>query len=142
MSNCLTCGKRFNPTFRRGSSFCTEDCEEVELTPTIPPRIKKLIEEHNIDLSKPVPCIYFIQCGDSGPIKIGVTVNLPARLRDLQASNPYELKVLTAIEKGSQKREWEIHGMFQHLRIRNEWFQPAQELLSFIDDVRGAEDGY
>jgi hypothetical protein len=60
----------------------------------------------------------------------------------LQAANPYELKVLTVIEDGGQKQERELHDRFKHLEIRREWFKPDKELLSFVDEVRGAEDGY
>jgi len=145
LTNCPSCGHRFNSTFRHGSPFCSEECKEYaspSIPSTTPPRIKERIEKHNIDLSPPKPCIYFIQCGDDGPVKIGVTINLPARLRDLQAANPYELKVLTVIEDGGQKQERELHDRFKHLEIRREWFKPDKELLSFVDEVRGAEDGY
>lgn len=47
--------------------------------------------------------IYFIQCGESGPIKIGHTKSLAARLALLQSANPHRLNPVGWMEGGRTK---------------------------------------
>lgn len=75
--------------------------------------------------------IYFVQCGEEGPIKIGHSTSPRYRVRELQNSSPYDLRLLGVLE-GDQKREKELHLQFGELRLKNEWFEPAPELLEFI----------
>ena len=84
-------------------------------------------------------CLYFIQCDDDGPIKIGVTVDLSGRLQALQLANHHELKII-ATENASLKREKELHERFGYLKIRGEWFKPGNELLAYIDVLRESQD--
>jgi hypothetical protein len=78
--------------------------------------------------------IYFVQAGGAGPIKIGISVDLAARLRQLQDNNHERLRLLRSI-KGTDAQEKLIHRRFSHLRVRGEWFRSEPELLSFIDQV-------
>jgi len=41
--------------------------------------------------------VYFVQAGEGGPIKIGVTRDIGGRLRTLQTGNPYRLRLLALI---------------------------------------------
>lgn len=75
--------------------------------------------------------VYFIQSECGGPIKIGVASFLPQRLAELQTARPDKLLVLLAID-GDQAREREIHVQFASARIAGEWFNPTNELLSWI----------
>jgi hypothetical protein len=76
--------------------------------------------------------VYFVRAGDNGPIKIGQAANLKNRLADLQQAHWEKLVVLAS---SGSLREREVHAKFRHLRIRGEWFQPADELVSFIADT-------
>ena len=63
--------------------------------------------------------LYFIRCGNF--IKIGVTNNVPRRLRDLQSSNPYPLElVYEGKGEGCEEESW--HTVFQHRHHQGEWF--------------------
>ena len=77
--------------------------------------------------------IYFLQSG-GGPIKIGFAVNIQARIDTLQLGNPEKLKLLKTVE-GSVSGEKEIHRRFSKDKIRGEWFNPTDELLSFIAKI-------
>ena len=80
--------------------------------------------------------IYFIQAGDNGPIKIGVTNNVRKRLSILQTFSPQKLKLLAIIE-GSYDKERLIHQIFSKLRVRGEWFKPEPDLLEYINRLSG-----
>lgn len=80
--------------------------------------------------------VYFIQAGDSGPIKIGIAMNLLSRIKHLQSQSPLKLNLLATIEGGLPK-EREIHKRFSAHRLHGEWFSPGEELLKFISDLNG-----
>ena len=82
--------------------------------------------------------IYFIQSGCGGPVKIGITDNLDARVNQIQNGNPEPVEVVAAydvvdrtaaidIEKG-------LHEFFKWHRIRREWFRPSCLMYDFIGD--------
>jgi hypothetical protein len=73
--------------------------------------------------------IYFIQCGDGGPIKIGRAQNAWLRLGELQAANPYPLALIGA-RNGDRKAESAYHARFSAHKIRGEWFSPVREILA------------
>lgn len=72
---------------------------------------------------------YFVRLGDDGPIKIGKSIDVPARIAKLQTSAPSPLNVLKVVTRNI---ETECHRRFHHLRSHGEWFAPAEELLAFI----------
>ena len=76
--------------------------------------------------------IYFIQMGDTGPIKIGQSVNPMLRIEQLQTANPETLRILWVYE-GDQYTESQVHELFKGNRIRGEWFAPTDDLISFIE---------
>lgn len=78
--------------------------------------------------------IYFIQEGDEGPIKIGHAKHPIDRLISLQTGNPSELK-LRACFPGYVRDEIALHKEFEAYRIRGEWFEPAEEILSKINKI-------
>lgn len=88
-------------------------------------RMRKFRQARNV-----ASFVYFIQAS-SGPIKIGVAVDVAARLAELQIGSHESLNLLGVVT-GDAAREGELHGMFSSLRIRGEWFRPADELLEFI----------
>lgn len=76
--------------------------------------------------------VYFIQCGDGGPIKIGYTDGDVERRRcNLQSGSPYPLALLGTMPGGA-KKEVELHQQFANARFRGEWFWPVVELREFI----------
>lgn len=75
--------------------------------------------------------VYFIQQGDSGPIKIGFSTNPVDRFINLQRNNPDRLYMLGVIP-GDQKLETELHQRFQGGEIWAEWFEPTPSLIEFI----------
>ncbi len=75
--------------------------------------------------------IYFIQTVEGGPIKIGVTTQLQARLSALATAHSKDLRVLGVLD-GERSVEKELHERFSHLRVKNEWFEPGEDLCQFI----------
>jgi T5orf172 domain len=74
--------------------------------------------------------IYFIR-SPGGRIKIGTTIRLSERLKQLVAEHGEGLEVLAVVE-GSYEAEKGLHDRFGHLRIVNEWFEPGDDLVGFI----------
>lgn len=76
--------------------------------------------------------VYFIQEGDSGPIKIGFTAGrVGSRLSALQSAHSRPLRIIGTIP-GDCGTEIDLHFRFSGHHIRGEWFQPSDELLVFI----------
>lgn len=81
--------------------------------------------------------IYYLQCSPDGPIKIGYTDgSINGRIRQLQATSPHVLVALGAHE-GSKEDERCLHGKFAKFRVRAEWFQPSDVILSHIAAING-----
>lgn len=79
-------------------------------------------------------CIYFIQAGDAGPIKVGFTSgDVQRRVTQLQTGNPSALAILGAI-KGTAERERQLHGRLSPWRAKGEWFKPHPDVLQVIED--------
>ena len=88
--------------------------------------------------------VYFIQQGQDGAIKIGVSDNPIRRLEDLQPHSPHPLRLVALIGQAGVplsltrgrafELEAELHKRFQTAHQRGEWFEPTSELLSFIED--------
>jgi hypothetical protein len=80
--------------------------------------------------------VYFIQMGDGGPIKIGITnQGIGKRLGALQTASPYPLHVRAILPVDSPADELAIHERFRSIRMLGEWFLPEPELLRFIGRV-------
>lgn len=74
--------------------------------------------------------VYYIQVGEL--IKVGHTKALHERIR----AYPPDATLL-AIEPGTRKLEQERHSRFHaHLKHGREWFADAEEVRSWIDQVR------
>lgn len=72
--------------------------------------------------------VYFIQRGEDGPIKIGVSVDVAGRLRTLRAASQEPLVLLGTLPGGAGL-EQALHDRFRDQRVRGEWFRPSPELL-------------
>jgi len=82
------------------------------------------------------PVVYFVSAGDVGPIKIGSARCLRKRLQQLATGNHERLYVL-AVEPGGRALERALHEEFAAHRRHHEWFEPATELLEYIEELRG-----
>lgn len=82
--------------------------------------------------------LYFIQAGDNGPIKIGVSSRVETRLRSLQTAHYEKLTCIkkTATKIDPYKIEKEIHRIFSRFRINGEWYSPDKYLTFFISSIR------
>lgn len=81
--------------------------------------------------------VYFIQCGDGGPIKIGYSKYESAenRLTTAQVYNPFLLKLL-CVMPGGRRKEVELHQQFSKFQILGEWFSSNKELLKIINSQK------
>lgn len=86
------------------------------------------------DIKESVSYVYFIQCGDNGPIKIGHTKDIDRRLSILQGANPQRLNLLGCF-LGDSIQESELHKQFKGDRISGEWFNSSNELLNIIQGL-------
>lgn len=82
--------------------------------------------------------VYFVQAGEGGPIKIGVAVDISARIAALQTAHWAPLRVLAEMP-GGEDQETELHGRFANLSIRGEWFHPGADLMALIRSVASGE---
>lgn len=84
--------------------------------------------------------VYFIECGEGGPIKIGIAQSVYSRMAALQSANPHPLECLVAVERIEARfLEEALHERFAEHHIRGEWFRPAPELVALIDAFRTGE---
>jgi hypothetical protein len=75
--------------------------------------------------------VYFIQQGESGPVKIGFATSVDQRIRQLKTSSPAPLRLLGAIETKKENERF-IHTLFGKFRLRGEWFKPDKSIFEFI----------
>ena len=81
--------------------------------------------------------VYFFET--QGMIKIGVSLNVPKRLKRVEAWTPFEIKMLGNIN-GGYPLEKQIHRKFKHLRVKGEWFKSDDHLLKFIEEIKTADE--
>ena len=86
--------------------------------------------------------IYFLQVAGNGPVKIGFTAKASAlpRLKSIQRAMPYDL-VLLGVMGGGKEEELHLHYRFLDHAIRNEWFRPHPDLLTWIAHHAALADG-
>jgi len=78
--------------------------------------------------------VYFVQRADGGPIKIGCSAFLDARLTQLAINTKAKL-VLLASAPGSFREEGRLHRQFAALRVEGEWFEDCAILRAAIAHV-------
>lgn len=81
--------------------------------------------------------IYFLKRAD-GLVKIGTTTNFYRRLSQLEKEHQ-QLDIL-GWQAGDKATEKSLHKRFASLRIINEWFYPATDLMNYIshEAIEGA----
>jgi len=75
--------------------------------------------------------VYFIECGEGGPVKVGWARDPRARRKELQVASPYPLKLVGA-KPGTVRDERSIHYDLSETRLRGEWFKRSDELEELI----------
>lgn len=73
--------------------------------------------------------VYFIRCGEDGPVKIGIASDVEARRTALQTAHFEELHVLRSVD-GTHRHERWLHDRYAANHIRGEWFRFDPEMLS------------
>lgn len=115
-------------------SFSADDMARMGMGVTRPKR------KPRTPVNSEGPVVYFIQAGESGPIKIGFTERPVAhRLSNLQTASADELRALVCVS-GTRQHESDLHFRFRDHHIRGEWFKPAADLLEYIASLREEVD--
>jgi len=83
--------------------------------------------------------IYFVHADGTNRYKIGLTVDLDRRMRELNGKQaPFENKLLWSIEVSDMRSaEKDLHDMFSNRRVNGEWFVFNE---SELDEVEGKYD--
>lgn len=89
---------------------------------------------------KPPSFVYFLQGGEGGDIKIGVSGNPAHRMADLQIGHGKPLQLLVVCT-GSYPLETRLHRWFREHRRIGEWFAPGADLLLFIEYAKVCPEG-
>ncbi|MBZ9922214.1 GIY-YIG nuclease family protein [Mesorhizobium sp. BR1-1-7] len=80
--------------------------------------------------------VYFIKpVGMDGPVKIGCTIDVQKRLRELEKSSPMQLEV-AAFVRGGLGLERKLHAYFQASHSHGEWFHRSIALAHLIEKLR------
>lgn len=79
--------------------------------------------------------VYFIQSGEAGNIKIGISTNPRSRLAKMQTDTPEPIRLLRLVP-GDRQRELSFHGAFEEDRANGEWFRPSPGLLTLIATLK------
>lgn len=82
------------------------------------------------------PCfVYFVQAGVGGPIKIGISTNVRARMVKMQTDAAAPLRLL-AIVPGDQQQEARYHRLVSSHKQSGEWFAPHADVFALIEAER------
>lgn len=76
--------------------------------------------------------VYFVECQETGRIKIGQSVDPPRRFYDLRCASPTELELMGMVEGVSEVALHEEFGADHH---HGEWFEPSDELHARIEEL-------
>jgi hypothetical protein len=105
-------------------------------------KLRQSVEDEEVADERPLipagcegdPLVYFIQAGNSGPIKIGRTKNAQQRKHHLQLATHHDLTLLAAF-KAPFWAEGQLHHFYTQERIRGEWYRPSPRLLRYIEEL-------
>lgn len=78
--------------------------------------------------------VYFVQGVDGGPIKIGTSRDVGARIADLQCASPVRLRLLGSVP-GDATLERRLHRRLAHHRVHGEWFADTVEVWRAIAET-------
>ena len=92
---------------------------------------EKICREEMIKATDLTSYVYFVRWRDR--IKIGHSINVYKRYRELQTSSPVDLKYIGSMP-GGPLVEKIIHFHFVRLCYKTEWFRSSPELKQFIEE--------
>jgi hypothetical protein len=78
--------------------------------------------------------LYFIRCQKF--VKIGIAVDVPARLVQLQTGNPHALTVLAVQQDVAETLEGRMHTAFLEDHHNGEWFRFSRTLRKIVLLIR------
>lgn len=76
--------------------------------------------------------VYFMRSTDTGRIKIGYSKDVLRRRNEIQAAHGGAIQILLTIS-GGPTMEGELHQRFAAHKVFGEWFEPAAEILAFVE---------
>lgn len=76
--------------------------------------------------------VYFIQSGESGPVKIGIADNPYKRLVELQVGSPERLTIRAMFMTETATDERRLHEEFEEEHISGEWFRSSPRLMALV----------
>jgi DNA-binding XRE family transcriptional regulator len=79
--------------------------------------------------------VYFVRAGKDGPVKIGWSKDGAVRIKALQTAHHMRLELIRQLD-GTIELEHRFHSYFASKRIRGEWFEFDDEMLTVFDPVR------
>lgn len=80
--------------------------------------------------------VYFIRDLETLFIKIGVSINVTARMAEIRSGLSHGRCALLATVVGDIGREHRLHEMFRDDRVHGEWFKPSDRLMEYIAEAR------
>lgn len=80
-------------------------------------------------------CVYFVQVGSRGPVKIGYTRLLKRRMNQLRVDNWQPITLLSFIPNATLADEQMLHRTFARDELRSEWFRKSKRMAALIDDI-------
>lgn len=82
--------------------------------------------------------VYFIQNKLTKKIKIGLSKDPYKRMRELQNACGDPLDIILFVNTGGEDKliEQNLHERFSDSRSIGEWFEPSNEIMSFIEGYR------
>lgn len=92
----------------------------------------KFFYESKERCKKEISYVYFLEAQGLDKIKIGVSKNPEARLKQLMTGSPSALKLL-AYYPGNEIEEKTLHEQFSDCRHDGEWFHATKKLRVFIE---------
>ena len=75
--------------------------------------------------------VYFIK-SENNLVKIGKTCDINDRFHNLKNASPCKLYLL-GYQRGSGKKEKELHKRFEKYHHHGEWFELSEEILKYIE---------
>lgn len=90
----------------------------------------------------PKGCLYFVSIVGGGPVKVGYTSNVNARLTTLAAWCPYPLELLHSMTAAPIAETYCLEQLRPY-QMKGEWHHPHPKVLEFVARVKaeGAIDG-
>ena len=79
--------------------------------------------------------VYFIQAGNNGPIKIGVSSVPQMHLDRLQQGNHEELRLIAEIP-GERSLEQKVQADLKAFELERKWFHATNEVLDYIKKIQ------